>query len=322
MHNFINLIFTKAGKVYGQAHRNTPHEKKVKIIENLYVKFKNLSNEVYGKIYFFLYEFIKTVSINEDKIIIKHFIKENTVMELDVTKKTQRQIFLQKPYEKFIREYIEKVLKNNEIFIDIGANVGYYTLLASHLVGDNGGVIAFEPEEENFRSLKNNIHINNLMNIESTRSAVSNMTGEKDLYINPLNEGGHSLIEMGNYRDNKVTISKHNIQKKFPNFKSFEKVKTITLDDYIGKYDAVKKINLIKIDVEGFEHEVIEGMSNLLSKQMIQKIICEVSKINSPIFNILRDAKFKAYLFTKQGPIEIDYKNTAKKGNYLFELIK
>ena len=80
------------------------------------------------------------------------------------------------------------------IVVDVGANVGYFSLLAAELVGSSGKVYAFEPEPGNNGILQQNIEINSLSNIQVEEMAGSDNSGVADLYLSELDSGSHSLF--------------------------------------------------------------------------------------------------------------------------------
>lgn len=132
---------------------------------------------------------------------------------------------------------LEKYIKKGDIVIDVGANVGFYTLLFASLVGDTGIVHAFEPAPKTFASLKKNVEINNLNNVVLHNKAL----GSENEKI-------------------KLTLSKsglHNVSK----YGDIE-VDCVRLDDY------VKSANFVKIDAEGYEIEILKGMPNLLHQDI------------------------------------------------------
>lgn len=131
------------------------------------------------------------------------------------------------------------------VVVDVGANIGYYTLLLAQKVGEKGKVYAFEPDTTNFSILEKNIKANNLKNVIAVNAAVSDKNGESFLYKSGENFGDHRL-----YKNFQFSNS------------NFQKIKTIKLDDYFKN----KKINLIKIDTQGWEPKVIEGAKNIIKK--------------------------------------------------------
>lgn len=148
-------------------------------------------------------------------------------------------------------EFCKREIKKGDTIIDAGANIGYFTLFFSKLVGEEGKVIAFEPDPTNFDILKKNIKLNGITNVELVKKGISNRNESMKLYKSDVS-GGHSLIknEWG---------------------KEFTTIQTVTLDDYFND----QKIDLIKIDVEGFELEVIEGGTKLFNNNKKIKIISE-----------------------------------------------
>jgi FkbM family methyltransferase len=156
---------------------------------------------------------------------------------------------------KIIREEIHE----GDIVIDVGANIGYYTLIFAQLVGKSGKVIAFEPESKNFEILKKNIEINNYDNVIVEQKIVSEKCGKMKLYVSNSDIVGHRIQQM-------------------KNLKNFIEVESVTLDDYMEKLNLDKKVNFIKIDVEGAEPKVLEGSNKILEKNDQLKIFTEFNR--------------------------------------------
>src|SRR5665213_702028 len=143
------------------------------------------------------------------------------------------------PYEsKLVREY----LKPGMTVYNIGANLGYYTLLASECVGAEGKVYAFEPAPENFELLRRTISENGGANIELFPSAVSDRSGTATLSISATNSGDHQL---------RTDASRDHIQ-----------VPTLSIDDFILQGHPVP--NAIIMDVQSAELDVLRGAETLL----------------------------------------------------------
>jgi len=157
-------------------------------------------------------------------------------------------------WEKHVTELIKSEVKKGDTILDIGAHIGYFTLLFARLVGERGKVFAFEPHPVNFGLLKKNISITNYSNIILNQKAVTNKTGAVELFLNKKNTGGHSLYKS---RYTKTSIM----------------VECIKLDDYFRDYDG--KIDFIKMDIEGSEGEALLGMLALLKKNDHIKIVTE-----------------------------------------------
>ena len=167
-------------------------------------------------------------------------------------------------YEPLETELVKKEIKKGDVVIDIGANVGYYTLIFAKLVGDEGKVYAFEPEPYNFNLLKKNIEINGYKNIILEQKGISNKNGKTILYIGAQGTGGHSFADDGTRTPIDIEI--------------------VYLDDYFKDYEG--KIDFIKMDIEGAEPLAIEGMSSILNKNKNLKVMSEFAPIALNKFHV------------------------------------
>jgi FkbM family methyltransferase len=115
--------------------------------------------------------------------LIKQFTKRFSIVMKSGALKGMRIVAVAGPkfqhdrYEQFFRAFIEN-LKEGMVVYDVGAHWGYYTLVASRVVGDTGRVIAFEPNHENIQILMRNIQYNNIKNIECLEIAVGDLCGK------------------------------------------------------------------------------------------------------------------------------------------------
>jgi len=157
-------------------------------------------------------------------------------------------------YEPLETELVKKEVKKGDVVLDIGANIGYYTLILARLVGDGGKVFAFEPDPTNFALLRKNVEANGYNNVALVQKAVSNQTGKTRLYLNPDKAADHRIYESGDGRQSIV-------------------IEAVRLDDYFKNFNG--KIDFIKMDVQGAEGRVIQGMLNLLKKNHNVKIAME-----------------------------------------------
>lgn len=133
--------------------------------------------------------------------------------------------------------------------LDVGANLGYYTLLAARAVGPSGCVIAFEPEPHNFALLTRNVAENGFTNVRLVQAAASSRAGSMRLHLDEANFGAHSF-EAGSVRT--------------PSGRSIE-VETVPLDAFAEEARSFEAGVLVKIDVQGAEALVLEGMTRLLA---------------------------------------------------------
>jgi FkbM family methyltransferase len=156
-----------------------------------------------------------------------------------------------------------RLLKSGDQVIDIGGNVGYHALLAGRLVGPTGRVVTVEPSQIIFEQLLSNIALNKYNQVFPLKNAVSNASGEVDLYFAGENIQGNSSI----YKSNIHSIS--------------EKVECITIQQIGDKID-LGSVKLIKIDVEGAEPLVLESLFhslNQLNRDVV--IFVEISPNNT-----------------------------------------
>lgn len=140
-------------------------------------------------------------------------------------------------------EVIKGEIKPGDIVVDIGANIGYYTLIFARLVGPKGKVFAFEPEPDTFKLLEKNVQINGYENVVLERMAVSDKSGKARLYLSEQDNTDHRLDAPSTGRA------------------SIE-VDTMRLDDYFQSYDG--RIDFIKMDIQGAESCAVAGMLDLL----------------------------------------------------------
>ena len=174
--------------------------------------------------------------------------KEGLVLELDRTDPVASGAIALGVYERYESELFRSKAKTDMTIIDIGANLGYYTAIASRRAGERGLVIAFEPEPNFFKILSRNISRNNMKNAICFEIAVAEKNGLTNLYLSNENKGHNSIIRS-------------------EELKTSTQVKTTTLDDFLF-YQKITKVDIIKMDIEGAEILALEGMKNTLIKHL------------------------------------------------------
>lgn len=186
-------------------------------------------------------------------------------------------------YEPYQTALIKQWAKPGYSVLDIGANIGYYTLLLAGGVGSNGRVFAFEPEPTMSSILAENVRLNNYSNVVVLQEAVSNRNGVTELYAD----------EFSNL-DYRIYKSKDGGKKSIP-------VETIRLDSVAELNDH--KINLIKMDIQGSECGALQGMGRLLKKSSELVLFTEfwplaLDNFGTPpaeFFDLLKENEFKIY---------------------------
>ncbi|MFQ5977033.1 MAG: FkbM family methyltransferase [Candidatus Heimdallarchaeota archaeon] len=188
-------------------------------------------------------------------------------------------------HEPFETEVIRQIVKKGDMVIDIGAHIGYYTLILAKLVGEKGKVLAFEPDPCNFSLLKKNVEINDFHNVILEQKAISNKTGKIQLFMSEVHSAMHRIYKSSIFKDFHLSIE----------------IEAIRLDDYFNSNE--RKIDFIKIDVEGAELSVLQGMESILQKNDQMKLMIEYAPLSfvdfgfKPIklLELLRKTGFKLF---------------------------
>jgi FkbM family methyltransferase len=142
--------------------------------------------------------------------------------------------------------------------VDLGANIGYFSLLAARLVGREGKVYAFEPEPRNFGLLLKNIELNGYNNIVAVQKAVSNISGSISLFLHVKDTGAHTIYQP------------EHAEKEFG---ECIEVQTVTVDEFFE--DKEQRIDVIKMDIEGAEMAALLGMDRVIRENENLKMFIE-----------------------------------------------
>jgi len=196
------------------------------------------------------------------------------VMELDTADFLQRELYILGDYEPLVRREIEKRLKPGDTFLDIGANVGFYSLVAAKVVGSRGKVYAFEPAPKTRALLENNLRLNRAKNVTAIPVALSEGAGEGELFLDAKNNSGAASLRRSPNGGNAISV-------------------TLDTYDHFAAANALPKPALIKIDVEGAEVRVLKGMVDLLSRPGRPPVILEVSEWSLEAMGSSKDELFK-----------------------------
>lgn len=158
-------------------------------------------------------------------------------------------------WEEGLTSLTKKLIKPGMVVLDIGAHVGYYSVLFSKLVGPKGKIFSFEPDPHNNLLLKSNIKLNNISNCVVEQLAASNEDGTLNLHLNSENLGAHSLALLG---ESKGSVA----------------VKTISLDSYL-RSRGEKRVDFMKIDIECWEDMALQGAKEILENNRNTLIVLE-----------------------------------------------
>src|SRR5262245_7059011 len=161
---------------------------------------------------------------------------------------------LNQVYEPFETSLIRGLVSQGDTAVDIGANIGYYTLILARLVGNTGQVYAFEPDPQNFSLLKQNVEINGYKNVVLVNAALSNQPGTVKLYLCDENRGDHRIYPC---EDNRLVIE----------------VPAVVANAYFQ--DLQGEVHFVKVDVQGAEGKVFGGMEQVLRRSPACQIMFE-----------------------------------------------
>lgn len=187
---------------------------------------------------------------------------------------------------------VESLIKPGDYVIDVGAAIGYFTLIFARLVGKDGLVIAFEPKDERFEILTKNVIVNNHKNIKLEKKAILTKNGDSTFFSLSDMAGLHFVANIDEFIHNSDTH-----RQIIP-----YQVSTINLDEYLKNLGILKKISFMKIDVDGPELLVLQSSKLLLQNDNL-KILIEWDVISAQrckcnpdtIIDVLLENNFKIF---------------------------
>jgi FkbM family methyltransferase len=189
-------------------------------------------------------------------------------------------------FEELEYAFVQRFIKEGMVVLDVGANEGYYTVLASKRVGPRGRVIAFEPSPRERRRLRMNLWMNQCANVRVEGLALGSEEGPVNLHVVEGAETGCNSLRppdiQGRTRPVQVAVT--------------------TLDEFLRR-NAIPRIDFIKMDIEGAELNALQGAAGLLRTLPRPVLLIEVFEIRSrpwgycsrDIVKILADAGYLPY---------------------------
>lgn len=186
-------------------------------------------------------------------------------------------------YEIEVAENIKRSLRSGDVFIDVGAAVGYFSALGASLVGESGQIHCFEPSPVSFASLQELRTLNPHHNIIINNCAIGDQSDIVDMrHAKFPHLGGTSFVS--------GFMEAHDIP-----IEETYTVPIMRLDDYLEKNNLLKP-RLIKIDVEGYEFLVLKGLKKYFERNPHRPdIICEIQKTAYPLLGFTLD-EMKCYM--------------------------
>lgn len=213
----------------------------------------------------------------------------------------QQCLFFTGEYEAAELKALSQLMNGNSVFIDVGANVGLYSLKASEIIKDNGKVIGFEPFIKNFNQLSTHIECNNLSSkVKIENKAIGESEGKLKLYYS---EQAH----------NRGMVSA--LKNDYAN--SYE-VEMISLDGYCASHN-INVVNCVKIDVEGYEMSVLKGMKNILQHNQPILLLEILEENTEEVESFLSNFGYLKYYISDNGIVVKENENTNRK-NYIFSV--
>ena len=162
-------------------------------------------------------------------------------------------------WERELTEEFVRHVKPGALMIDAGANFGHFALVAAHMIGQEGRIFAFEPDPKTLSLLAENIALLPIQNVTAVAAGLSDKAGELMLCADAGNPGGHSFLKENVRAAGDAT-----------------RVPVYTIDDYLSQHAPGRRLNLLKIDVQGFEAKVIAGARATIARDR-PVIFCEIS---------------------------------------------
>ena len=159
-------------------------------------------------------------------------------------------------------EFLEKILRPGMVFIDIGAHIGYYTVIAAGFVGSTGKVFAFEPDPGNFALLQKNVAENHCQNVLIGQKAIVASTQRVFLYRSEGNHGDHRTYDPHDEVVRQPRTRRHAVA-----------VEALSLDDYLASHPT--GVDVVKMDIQGSEYDAFMGMRRTLQQNYDVTILTE-----------------------------------------------
>jgi FkbM family methyltransferase len=203
-----------------------------------------------GRVHGYFYRTMETIgSILAESQPLTSRLPDGSRMECDLRDEVQRQIYFQGVYEPIETFLFTRLIHPCATIIDVGANVGQYTLLASSATGPRGAVHSFEPVPRNFNCLRRHVEANRLTNVYLNPIALWHEATELSLGL-PTRRENAGAYSVGSAVNSTVPVIT---------------TRAVRLDDYVTER-CLPRIDLIKMDIEGAEWGALQGMSKVLGR--------------------------------------------------------
>lgn len=222
-------------------------------------------------------------------------------------------LFLTHTWEPEETRFVIGLLKKGDVFVDLGANIGYFDLIASDAVGSTGKVFAFEPDPDNLRLLRKNVEVNGCANVCIEPKAVTDVNRSVTLYLSSTNHGDHRIYASTDAKESNDGLVRLSLV-----------VEGVTLDSY---FPPGSRVDLIKMDIQGAEYFAVQGMIRLLREnhgavlllEFWPRGLREAGVTPSALLQQLLDLGFAPHLLDKNNllPLSLNEALSGSEGGHL-----
>ncbi len=225
-------------------------------------------------------------------------LHDDLKIRLNISDFVDKYLWVTGEYEPKLKKFIKDYLKEGDVFLDIGANIGYFSIVASRIVKKEGSVISIEANPSMVDRLITNLELNKANNVQVINKAASNEKGVLEFYIPNINNSGMASLRA---QDNSTKIN----------------VETIVLDDTLRE---IKNLDFVKIDIEGAKLIALRGMKSLIIRfnpiivlELTDEFLKSFNSSSSDLINFLKSLNY--CLFSLETGEPIDAKKSYKQIN-------
>lgn len=213
-------------------------------------------------------------------------VEPGITMRLDMSSYLDRCVYYQGNYRPWVIDQFVQYIQEGDTVIDVGANIGSYSLRFAQKVGKTGRVFAFEPEPSVFQRLQDNLALNQTSNLEALAMAVADDAGELEFFVTPEDSENHgrSALFPSDWRARAVVVP------------------TTSIDRFMEDRN-LRQLRAIKADTQGAEHKVLVGAARTI-RELAPLIFLRLNQSNSRVagcdtaqsVELLRDHGYDLYV--------------------------
>ena len=200
-------------------------------------------------------------------------------------------------FEKKEQYFVRAILKPGDVFVDVGANIGLYTVIGARAVGARGHVYSFEPTSKTFNRLVANVKLNQFTNVTYSKVALSDNRSKAELHVSLERWDAWNTLGKPTGTDGSGF--------------GIEEVNMIPWDVFASEH-GISKVNFMKIDVEGWECKVLKGASKMLIQADAPTLLVEFNDeallaagaSSSELYDLLTSFGYSIYRQGKK-PLEL-----------------